>query len=95
MPSTRYAYLEASAKLSDTPTCIYSISFTTAANTVGVILYDALNANTERKIIHLHELTGRSSIVNFNPPLETENALYVELESNVDTCTIQYRKLST
>ena len=90
MLRTNYKYVEQSAQIANHPTLVYSISFVTSSAGVGVILYDAPDANTAQIALHLHELSDRHVTENFNPPIIMQKGLYLTLESGCDSATIQY-----
>lgn len=90
---TETVYLTGNARLSDRPTLIFSIDFYTDTKNEGVVLYDADNANDERKIAHISGAANADVFRNYNPPLRTTFGLYVEFESGVSEATLQIVRL--
>lgn len=93
MMQTQFAYLTASARLSDNPSLVFSVTLTSGLTGDGVIIYDAHNANSEQISLHVAGETDITKQVDFNPPLYLSRGLYVEFETNTAEATIQFGKV--
>lgn len=92
--SVTWKTLTASTLVSLVRTKIYNIVLTPSSNsTYGILyVYDG-ESMQETELIRIIGLTGSTSQVIFDPPIETMRGLYIRFASNAYHCLVEYEEV--
>lgn len=93
MRRANVVYATASARISDTPCLLHSITFKGSVAGQGVNIYDAHDANSEQLVFDLEMSANQSRLLDFSCPIPFERGMYIEKDTNCDGYTVVISKL--